>query len=463
MRRRTLLTGTAALAATGSLPRVAAEAQGTKTKITWWHAMTGALGDQIDRIVKTFNASQSEIEVEAIQKGTYPEVLTETIAAWRADKAPHIAQVFDVGTGTMLQAGPATKQIWQLIQETGVALDPDAYIPSVRGYYSLPDGKLAAMPFNSSTAVMWYNKDAFSAAGLNPEKPPATWDALRVALSRIKAKLDADAGKPADQRAMGDVTMPMTSAWFTWVQLEQYAAIHNIPFATEANGFDGLGAVLKTDSPPMIKNIARFLEMAKEGTFKYTGRDATPSAVFYSGQAAVCFDSSAARGNIRRSARFKWGEALLPYDPSIIAKPINSIIGGASLWAMTAKSRTAAEYKAVATFMKFIGTPEQDMLWGENTGYVPVTTGGFELTKQQGYYQKPEGVGADVPIMQLERGKVTEFSRGIRLGNMPTIRVIFYEELEKALQGQQDAKTAMANATTRGNKVLRDFQKSVNG
>jgi sn-glycerol 3-phosphate transport system substrate-binding protein len=463
MQRRTLLAGTAALAATVPLLRVAAQAQGTKTKITWWHAMTGALGDQVERIVTTFNASQSEVEVEAIQKGTYPEVMTETIAAWRANKAPHIAQVFDVGTGSMLQAGPATKQVWQLIEETGVALDPDAYIASVRGYYSLANGKLAAMPFNSSTAVMWYNKDAFSAAGLDPEKPPETWDALRVALREIKAKLDADAGKPADQRAMGGVTMPMTSAWFTWVQYEQYAAIHNIPFATEDNGFNGLGAVLKLDSPPMIKQTARFLEMAKEGTFKYTGRDSTPSAVFYSGQAAVCFDSSAGRGNILRSAKFKWGEALLPYDPSVIAKPINSIIGGAALWAMTAKGRTAAEYKAVATFMKFIGTPEQDMLWGKNTGYIPVTMAGYELTRKQGYYRKPEGAGADVPIKQLNRGEVTPLSRGVRLGNLPEIRVIIYEELEKALQGQQDAKQALNNATERGNKVLRDFQKSANG
>lgn len=461
MHRRTLLTGTAALAATAPLAR--ARAQAAKTKITWWHAMTGALGDQVNRIVSTFNASQSEIEVEAIQKGTYPEVMTATIAAWRANKAPHIAQIFDVGTGSMLAAGPATKQVWQLIQETGVALNPNAYIASVKSYYSLANGKLAAMPFNSSTAVMWYNKDAFAAAGLDPEKPPATYDELQAALGKIKAKLDGDAGKPADQRALGGVTMPMTSAWFTWVQYEQYSAIHNIPFATEADGFNGLGAVLKLNSPAMIKQTARFLDWSKQGMFKYTGRDSTPSAVFYSGQAAVCLDSSAGRGNILRSAKFKWGEAPLPYDPAINPHPINSIIGGAALWAMTAKGRTKAEYKAVATFMKFIGTPEQDMLWGENTGYVPVTTAGYELTKKQGYYDKPQGAGADVPIKQLQRGKVTEYSRGIRLGNLPQVRVIIYEELEKALQGQQDAKQAMSNAEHRGNAVLREFQKSVSG
>jgi sn-glycerol 3-phosphate transport system substrate-binding protein len=461
MHRRTLLTGTAALAATA--PLAPALAQAARTKITWWHAMTGALAAQVDRIVKTFNASQSSIEVEAINKGTYPETMTATIAAWRANKAPHIAQVFDVGTGSMLAAGPATKQAWQLIQETKVAINPNAYIPAVRGYYSLANGKLAAMPFNSSTAIMWYNKDAFSTAGLDPEKPPATWEALEAALRKIKAKIDADAGKAADQRAMGTVTIPMTSSWFTWIQFEQYSAIHNIPFATDGDGFDGLGAVLKLNSPPMVKQLARFLRMSKEGTFKYAGRDSAPDAVFYSGQAAVGFGSSAGRGDILRNSRFKWGEALLPYDPSIIAKPVNSIIGGAALWAMTAKGRTAAEYKAVATFMKFLGTPEQDALWAENTGYVPVTMAGYELLKKQGYYQQPQGAGADVPITQLERGKVTQYSRGIRLGRLPEIRVIIYEEMEKALQGQQDAQQAMTNAEERGNKVLRDFQKSVSG
>lgn len=463
MQRRTLLTGTAALAAIAPLARVPARAQAAKTKIVWWHAMTGALNDQVTRIVTTFNASQPTIEVDAIQKGTYPETMTAAIAAWRANQAPHIAQIFEVGTGSMLAAGPATKQVWELIKETGVAINPNAYIPAVKGYYSLADGRMASMPFNSSTAVMWYNKDAFEKAGLDPEKPPTTWDALQAALRTIKAKLDSDQGKPDAQRVMGTVQMPMTSSWLTWIQFEQYAAIHNLPFATEADGFNGLAAVLKINSPPLVDHLARLLAMAKEGTFKYAGRDSAPDALFYSGQAAVGFGSSAGRGDILRNSKFRWAEAMLPTDPKVNPHPINSIIGGASLWTMTAKGRTPAEYKAVATFLKFIATPDQDALWGQNTGYVPVTMAGYELSKQQGYYSKPVGAGADVPIQQLERGKVTENSRGLRLGRLPEIRVIMYEEIEKALQGQQNAKQAMDSAAERGNRVLREFQKSVSG
>jgi sn-glycerol 3-phosphate transport system substrate-binding protein len=169
MHRRSLLAGAAALAAAPTT----AFAQAAKTKIVFWHAMTGANGDEINRIARDFNASQSAVEVEAIFKGSYPETLTAAIAAWRAGQAPHIAQVYEVGTGSMLAAGPAVKQVWQLAQETGLKIDPATYLPAVRGYYSLADGRMASMPFNSSTAVMWYNKDAFEMAGLDPEKPPA--------------------------------------------------------------------------------------------------------------------------------------------------------------------------------------------------------------------------------------------------------------------------------------------------
>src|SRR6478672_10111963 len=194
MKRRTLLSGAAALAAAPAIGRAA-----EKTKIVWWHAMTAALNDQVNHIAETFNASQDAIEVTAIYKGGYADVLTATIAAFRAGQAPHLAQIFEVGTGSMLAAGKATKQVWELIKETGVAIDPQAYIPAVRGYYSLADGRMASMPFNSSTSVMWYSKDAFRTAGLDPEKPPATWPEVMAAAKAIKDKSAAP--------------VPMTTSW----------------------------------------------------------------------------------------------------------------------------------------------------------------------------------------------------------------------------------------------------------
>ena len=440
MKRRTLLAGTAALAAAPAIGRAA-----EKTKIVWWHAMTAALGEQVNHIAETFNASQDAVELQAIYKGGYADVLTATIAASRAGQAPHLVQIFEVGTGTMLAAGKAVKQTWELAQDTGATIDPNTYIASVRGYYSLPDGRMASMPFNSSTAVMWYSKDAFRKAGLDPDKPPATWPEVIQAAQAIKAKDAAE--------------IPMTSSWLSWIQLEQYSALHDIPFASKADGFEGLDAQLEISSKPHVKHMERLLEMAKDGTFKYTGRDNQPDQLLVSGKAGIHFNSSGMRGDLVKSAKFDWGEAYLPYDPDLIKSPLNSIIGGASLWTMTAPGRTPAEYKAVATFLQFIGKPDNDAYWHQHTGYVPVTLAGFELSDKQGFYGK--NPGADLPVRQLTRGTVTNNSKGLRLGRLVEIRNIIYEAMEKAFQGGQTAQQAMDSATARGNKVLRDFEKSV--
>ena len=447
MDRRVLLAGAGGLVAWSALGPATRAAADDNTHIVLWHAMSGANGDEVNRLARDFNASQSAVVLEAVFKGTYPETLTAAIAAYRAGHAPHIVQVFEVGTGTMLQAGPAIKPAWKLAEETGLTIDPNAYIPGVRGYYSLPDGKLASMPFNSSTAVMWYNKDAFEKAWLDPDKPPTTYDDFVQAAHTLAAK--------------APTPIASTSAWMTWIQFEEYAAIQNLAYATEGDGYDGLGAQLLLDRKPFVDQLQRFMNLSKDGAFKYTGRDTAPDAVFYSAQAAIGFGSSSGRADIVKNAQFRYAEALLPTEPALNPKPNNSIIGGASLWAMTAPNRKDAEYKAVAAFYAFIAKPEQVALYAQHTGYVPVTTAGYEATKRSGYFDK--NPGADLPAQQLARGELTPNSRGLRLGRLPEIRAILYEEIEKALQGQQSAQSAMDSAVARGNRVLRDFQKSAKG
>ena len=453
MKRRSLLAGAAALAAAPAVVPAARAQTGDaeKKKLVFWHAMTGANGEEINRIGRDFNATGPAMEIEPVFKGSYPETLAAAIAAWRAGQAPHLVQVFEVGTGSMLAAGPAVKQVWQLVRETGAKIDPTAYLPAVRGYYSLADGRLASMPLNSSTPVMWYNKDAFEAAGLDPEAPPRTWQEFTTVARTLKAKWAA----PGQDR------VAFTTAWLTWVQLETYSAIHNVPYATRANGFEGLDVELKVNGPAQVKHLQRLLDLAKEGVFKYAGRDGAPDPVFYTGQAAIGFGSSSGRADIVRNAKFRWAAAVLPYDSELVQTPHNSIIGGASLWTMTTPNRTPAEYKAVASFLEFIGRPEMDALYHQHTGYVPVTLAGYELSKQQGYYAKTPG--ADVPIRSLTRGTVTANSKGLRLGRLPEIRNIIYEEVERALQGQQGAQQALDGAVARGNVVLRAFEKSARG
>ncbi|HEX7388898.1 MAG TPA: extracellular solute-binding protein, partial [Acidiphilium sp.] len=279
MRRRTLIAAAPATAMVAATARAATP----PVTIDLWHAMSGALGQKLQAIVDAFNKSQSETQIAATYKGSYPEVLTATIAAWRAGKAPSITQVFDVGTADMLAAGRAVVDVWKLSEMTGVPIDPATYIPAVRGYYSLNDGKMGAAPFNSSTAVTWINEDAFEKAGLDPQKTPlATWDDVIKAARIIKAKNAAD--------------IPVMTSWPSWVHFEQFASIHDVEYASLGDGFGGMKPKLMIGSAPFVKNLGTLLSMQKEGLFKYQGRFGTPSPIFYAGKAAMTFDSSSIRG-----------------------------------------------------------------------------------------------------------------------------------------------------------------------
>lgn len=434
-------TGLVAVSALGA-PAIA---QGTRVQINFWHGLGQPLGGILERVVADFNGSQQQFQVNPAFRGTYPETMQAAIAAFRAGQAPHICQMFEVGTATMMAARTAIKPVWQLSQETGVAIDPNAYLPGVRGYYSLSDGRLVSMPFNSSTTILYYNKEAFTRAGLDPARPPRNWAEVRQFANQIKARNAAE--------------IPLSTAWPTWVHYENFSAIHNVPLATKANGMDGLDTELRFNSPLHIRHINMLMEMTREGTFRYGGRDGTGEGAFAGGQAAMTTTSSAFRARaLREVGADKVGLGFLPWHADVTQNPNNSIIGGASFWVMTAPNRTRDEYRGVAEFFRYISRPEVDGKWHMDTGYVPITRAGGDYARAQNYYaQNP---GTDIAVQQLARGTPTANSRGLRLGNMVQIRVIMQEELERAFQGQLTAQQALNNAVTRGNQVLREFERA---
>ena len=342
--------------------------RGEPTRIVFWHAMSAANGEEVARIARDFNASQSDVVLDAVYKGTYPETLTAAIAAYRAGQAPHIAQVFEVGTGTMLQAGPAIKPAWKLAEETGFALDPKSYVPGVRGYYSLPDGRLASMPFNSSTAIMWYNKDAFEKAGLDPEKPPVTYadfdGAARILASKAsdthRLHHGLDALDPV-RRIRRDPEPPLRHRGGRLRRTRR-------PAPRQRQALRGPAAALHGPQ-----------QGRRPSSIRAAIRRRTPSSIRARPRSA-----SALRRAAPTSSRMRPSATERPCCPpsrSLNPKPDNSIIGGASLWALTAPSRTDAEYRAVARFYAFISKPEQVALYAQHTGYVPVTTAGFDITR----------------------------------------------------------------------------------
>lgn len=439
--RRTLLAGAAGAAL--AAPAIPLRAQ-ARTEIQFWYGLGGALGERVAEQVKRFNESQSTVTVVGSFKGSYVETMTGAIAAWRAGNPPHIIQVFEVGTATMMAAGPAIRPTHQLLAEAGIELDPKRYLAGVRGYYSDTQGRLVSMPHNSSSAVMWINLDAFEKAGLSTTNLPKTWAEVRAAAEKLKA---ANA-----------TAVPITTSWPTWVMFEQMAAIHDVPFATKANGFEGMDAELRLTGDFFRKHTEFLLALQKDGLFRYAGRDAAGAALFPNGEAAIGFNSSAGRAQVEREAKFKWASVPLPYHADVTQSPKNGVIGGASLWTLTARNRTAAEYKAVAEFFRFISDVDQDLWWHKATGYVPITLAAFEKAKAEGYYR--ENPGADAAIIQLSRAEPTPNSKGFRLGNFVEIRNIIQEELEKSFQGQQNATQMLENANRRGNVALRNFERA---
>ncbi len=438
MHRRSLLAGAAFALAIGAAPAGAQQ----RTEVTFWYGLGGALGERVQEQVERFNRSQDRFRVNATFRGSYVEVMTGAIAAWRAGNPPHIAQVFEVGTATMMAAGPAIKPVHELFREAGIDIDPKRYLAGVRGYYSDTQGRLVSMPHNSSSALMWVNLDAFEKAGITDI--PRTWREVRAAAEKLKA---ANA-----------TPCVMTTTWPTWVLFEQQSAIHDVGLATRANGFEGMDAELQLTHPFFQKHIQFIADLHRDGLFRYGGRDNAAGNLFPSGECAIGFGSSAARAQIARDAKFRWASVPLPYHDDLIQSPRNGVIGGASLWVLTARNRTPAEYAAVAAFFEFISRPEEDAWWHQVTGYVPLTRAAYEKSKAEGFYER--NPGADAAIIQLSRAEPTPNSQGFRLGGMVEIRNIIQEELEKVFQGQQTVAQALEAANRRGNQVLRNFERA---
>jgi len=411
-----------------------------QVEIQWWHAMGGALGEWVNGLAKDFNDQQKDYKVVPVFKGNYDEAMTAAVAAFRAGNAPHILQVFEVGTATMMASKGAVVPVTKVMSDAGLKFDAKSYVPAVSGYYTAPNGQMLSLPFNSSTTVFHYNKDAFKAAGMDPEKPPTTWPEVALAAAKLKAS---------------GYKCPLTTSWVSWTQLESFSAWHNVEFATKRNGFNGLDARLVFNTPLHVRHIENLANLSRQGLFVYKGRAGAADATFVSGECAMYTGSSAAYGNIKRNAKFSAGISALPYYPDVPGVPQNTVIGGASLWVMSGKN--PIEYKGVGAFFDYLSRADVQAKSHQMTGYLPITLAAFEMTEKSGFYSK--NPGADVAVNQMIR-KTTDKSRGIRLGNFVQIRAIIDEELEGVWAGKQGVKEALDTAVRRGNEQLERFEKA---
>ena len=435
----------------------AAPVHAQKTEIHFWHAMTGQLGDALEAQAKEFNASQGEYEVKPLRKGSYPETLTAAIAAYRQKSPPHIVQVFEVGTQTMMLSG-AVYPVHELMQQHEIKIDWNDFIKPVVGYYT-KDGKLYSMPYNSSTPIFYYNKDAFKKAGLDPEKPPKTWPEVEAAAKKVLAANAAKCG--------------FSTAWPSWTMVENMHATHDQPFATKNNGFGGVeGVELLINREFGQKHIGQLATWQKQNIYSYGGRGGAADPKFISGDCAMHIQSSAVIGGFTKAVTFDWGTAELPHWGAPYKKA-TSIIGGATLWVL--KGKPQKEYRGVAKFLEFLAKPEQQMSWHVNTGYLAVSNTAVK-NLEQGYHfvKNPKQYTAfaqltglpPTPPAALKDKKAapakaervaTANSQGLRLGNFVQIRDVIEGEMENIFGGKKTAKQGLDDAVAKSNALLKDF------
>jgi sn-glycerol 3-phosphate transport system substrate-binding protein len=411
------------------------------TDIMWWHAMTGELRKQLEKLAADFNASQSEFRIVPAYKGNYTETVTAAIFAFRSRTQPAIVQVNEIATATMTAAKGAIYPVYELMQDEGEPFAPAAYLPAVSGYYSDAAGNILSFPFNVSTPILYYNKTLFKVAGLDPAVAPKTWAEVGAAAKKLRA-----AGSPCG----------FTTSWPSWINIENFSAFHNLPVATRANGFDGIDAVLTFNNPVVARHIAQLAQWQATKVFDYSGRAQTAEPRFQNAECGIFIGSSATRADIKANSKFEVGYGMLPYWGDVDGAPQNSIIGGATLWVL--RNRPPQEYKGVAKFFGFLSKPDVQAAWHQSTGYLPITRAAFDLTRTQGFYDSNPGTA--ISIEQITLKPPTENSRGLRLGSFVLIRDVIEDELEQAFSGKKPAQAALDSAVERGNRLLRQFERA---
>jgi sn-glycerol 3-phosphate transport system substrate-binding protein len=438
------LMAAAGLAAGLMLAAAPASAQ-ERTKFEFWHGLTGKLGEIVEQHCGRFNKSQTKYEAVCVGQGGYDRAEQNTIAAFRSKQHPTMVQIYDAGTVNFMLSG-AIYPASQLVKDFGLKVDWANYFPSISNYYATSKGEMWSFPYNSSTALFYWNADLFAKAGMT--EAPKTIEEWDVALAKLKGA-GVDCGFAFD--------------FDTWMPLEQFSAIHNIPLATKNNGYDGLDAELIFNKT----KFADYMKLWKSWLDKGYARIQTAQVgktlqqAFADGSCAVMLTSVANHGVVGGLVNnaFKWDVAMLPIYAG--TQRHNSIVGGASLWTLQGKAK--GEYEGAAAFLQFIAQPTEEEWFATNTGYIPVTKTGFDYLVKKGFYEQPGIKGREIAMQSLTFTPPNAITRGIRLGNFTQIRAEIRAELEAAFTGKKDVQVALDDAASRSNQLLRRFEQTFKG
>ncbi|MCH9630855.1 MAG: sn-glycerol-3-phosphate-binding periplasmic protein UgpB [Chlamydiia bacterium] len=411
-------------------------------EIQLWHAFEGFLAKVFTEIVDDFNHSSSSCKIVPIYKGNYKETLNKGLEAFDNGEHPHILQVYEVATLTMMLSDGYFFPVDSLMKRYQKKFDSGVYIDSIRKFYSAPSGKMLSLPWNASTGILFYNKRAFEKAGLDPHTPPRTW----VELEEMSEKLVAAGYKG------------FTTAWPAAYHLEHFSCWHNLPISTYRNGFGGLSARFIFNDKERNFHVSKLSNWEKEGVFSYAGRYTNePEDMFAKEECAILLQGANRLPLLKAKADFEIGVGYMPYWPEIAENPYNLNIGGASFWVLNGFSEE--EYRGVVQFFQYLSSPEIQAFWHQMTGYLPVTEAAYYLSKKKGYYV--EHPASEIAVLEVMKNEPTEYSYGVRFGDYVYIREdIIVDELEKAFSGQKSSQEALNDAVERGNKRLEAFERA---
>ncbi|MGM0445419.1 MAG: extracellular solute-binding protein [Bacillota bacterium] len=409
--------------------------QAQEVEIDFWYALSGHIQEVTLSLVEDFNETHPNITVNPVHRGSYSEVLTSSIAAYRGGNAPHIVQVYEVGTQTLLDSN-VIKPVYELFEENDINVDWNDFIGPLKAYYSV-DGNLYSLPFNSSTPFLFYNKDAFEEAGLDPEMPPKTFKEVE------------EYGRQLVES--GVVENALTVGWPSWVLVENMHTWHGKPITNNDNGYSDHATELMINDEFGVKVFEQFKEWADEDIFTYEGREGTPNPSFLTGNSAMIITSTAYLGGFKEAADFEIGSGFIPHIEG--EKQGNSLIGGATLWVYDGHSDE--EYAAVTEFLNYIASVDQQVRWHKDTGYLPVTNSAVEQLDKEGWFEQNPNHGT--AFKQLNVEIETDKFAGLRLGDFVAIREIVLSEIESIFSGEKEVQRALDDAVEKSNQRLQRY------
>jgi sn-glycerol 3-phosphate transport system substrate-binding protein len=415
------------------------------TKLQWWHAMGGANGVAVAKLTDDFNDSQTDIYVDAIYQGNYDDTLNKMKAGLSAKAVPHIIQVYDIGQRFMIDSKAIDPMQTYIDSDK---FDVSSFEQAILNYYTT-DKKLYAMPFNTSNPILYFNKKAFTDAGLDPEKPPKTWEDIEAAATKLVKK-----------DGSGNVTQPgIQIAIYGWF-FEQFMATQNVVYADPDNGRGANRAtkvVYNSDAGVKILDWWKGLLDKKIATNPGRNTSDTQKA-FGGGQIPMTIDSTAALRGIVAAAgdKFEVGTAYMP-RPAATVDQGGIIMGGASVYIM--KDKTDKEKQAAFQFIKYIVQAKQQAFWHINTGYFPIRKDTYDLPEEQENIRKyPQFRTA---IDQLHDSKLTPATSGAAIGVMPQSRASTETAIEEAILGKSSSKAALDKSVADINQQLELYNASV--